>query len=499
MKPIMFVLSLCCAARAQARDSALDHELAAVLQKAGFTGTAGAQLERRLDRPIDRKLADLGALLFFDTILSLHLDNSCAGCHAPQAGFGDTQSIAIGVQNNGVVGPGRSGPRNQRRTPMLVNDAFFPKLMWNGRFSAPSGDPFDNSQGFLFPEPEGAARFPPHDPVIRHLLAAQGHIPPTELPEAAGFTGTRGTLGPEFDAFDDGLGTPVPLPGASGFRNDPIRQVVLERLNRSQPYRKLFARSFSEVAKNRPIEFSMIGRALAEFQFTLVFVNAPIDRFARGERAAVTESQKRGALLFFGDAHCVACHAVAGNANEMFSDFSNHGIGVPQLAPAFGVGKGNVIFDGPEQNEDFGAGQVSGRLEDRYKFRTSPLRNIALQPAFFHNGAFTRLEDAVAHHMNPILSARMYNPYAAGVANDLLRPVGPVSPLLQSLDPLLSTPRPLTPRQFEDLVDFVRNGLLDPRAGPENLCRLIPESLPGGMSVPLFEGCTRRPTPDYGH
>ena len=58
--------------------------------------------------------------------------------------------------------PNRSGPRNQRRTPTAANTAFYPKLMWNGRFSAPSGDPFDNSQGYLFPAPEGTTAFPPN-------------------------------------------------------------------------------------------------------------------------------------------------------------------------------------------------------------------------------------------------------------------------------------------------------------------------------------------------
>ncbi len=71
----------------------------------------------------------------------------------------------------------------------MVNTAFYPNLMWNGRFSAISGDPFDNSQGFLFPPPEGTARLPAGDPDFQHLLQAQAHIPPTELSEAAGFTG----------------------------------------------------------------------------------------------------------------------------------------------------------------------------------------------------------------------------------------------------------------------------------------------------------------------
>ena len=103
--------------------------------------------------------------------------------------------------------------------------------MWNGRFSSNSGDPFDNSLGFHFPAPEGDTRFPANDPIITHLLIAQAHIPPTELVEVAGFTGTAGTIGPRFDAFDDGEGGIVPLPDSSGFRNEPIRQAVLERLN----------------------------------------------------------------------------------------------------------------------------------------------------------------------------------------------------------------------------------------------------------------------------
>ena len=139
----------------------LNAKLKSVLQEAGFTGRIESTLETRLGRPIDGKLANLGQLLFFDRSGGLRNDNTCAGCHAPGDGFGDTQSIAIGVQNNLVVGPDRTGPRNQRRTPSVVNTAFYPNLMWNGRFSAPSGNPFDNSQGFLFPLPEGAIQFPP--------------------------------------------------------------------------------------------------------------------------------------------------------------------------------------------------------------------------------------------------------------------------------------------------------------------------------------------------
>src|SRR5262245_36508333 len=118
--------------------TALDAALEQRLAQHGFTGRIEEQLEVRLGRRIDSDLADLGRNLFFDPIMALRRDNSCAGCHAPQFGFADSQSIAIGIMNNGVVGPDRSGPRNQRRSPMVMNAAFLPALMWNTRFFAPT-------------------------------------------------------------------------------------------------------------------------------------------------------------------------------------------------------------------------------------------------------------------------------------------------------------------------------------------------------------------------
>ncbi|HUS07418.1 MAG TPA: cytochrome c peroxidase [Bryobacteraceae bacterium] len=467
----------------------LDEQLDAALKASGLSGTIQSSLEGRLGRTVNTKLANLGRLLWFDTSGGLHSDNTCGGCHSPSNGFGDTQSIAIGVQNNNIVGQNRSGPRNQRRTPTAANTAFYPNLMWNGRFSAPSGNSFDNSQGFTFPEPEGIVKFPAFDAIVTHLLIAQAHIPPTELVEVAGFTGTKGTIGAEFDQFDDGKGGTVPPPDTSGFRNEPIRQAVLARLNSTPAFRALFGELFPSVASGGPIDFFMFGRAIAEFEFTLIFADAPVDRFARGDRKAMTEPQKRGALVFFGKGGCANCHAVAGQSNEMFSDFKMHVVGVPQIAPVFGAGKGNVIFDGPGRDEDFGLEQITGNPVDRYKFRTSPLRNAALQPAFFHNGAFTRLEDAIRHHLDVFTSARTYNATAAGVAKDLAHHLGPIEPVLQRVDPLLAHPISLTSDEFNALVAFVREGLLDRRAEKQNLCKLVPNAVPSGFTVMRFETC----------
>jgi cytochrome c peroxidase len=432
--------------------AALDDALEAALARHGFTGRIESTLETRLGRRVDRQLADLGRLLWFDTVTGLNDDNNCSGCHSPANGFGDSQSIAIGVENNGIVGPNRAGPRNQRRTPMIVNSAFFPNLMWNSRFASLANDPFDNSAGLKFPPPEGLTLS-----YLPHLLVAQAFIPPTERVEVAGFQ----------------------FPGD----NFDIRDEVLRRINDIPEYRRRFARFFQSVRDGGPIDFDMFGSAIAEFEFQLIFADAPIDQFARGHKNALTDAQKQGALLFFGAARCVQCHKVSGSSNEMFSDFSPHVIGIPQIAPLVG----NLPFDGAGQNEDFGLEQITGNSTDRYKFRTSPIRNVALQPTFFHNGAFTRLEDAVRHHVDVFTSAWNYDPVVAGIDSDLTAPMGPIEPVLERIDPILATPIDLTDAEFRQLIDFVRHGLLDQRARPDNLRKLIPRAVPSGFPVLRFE------------
>ncbi len=435
-----------------AADQSLDASLRERLQAEGFTGRIEATLTARLGRPVDPRLADTGRMLWFDTITGLNDDNACAGCHSPTTGFGDTQSIAIGVDSNEIVGPDRTGPRNQRRAPMVLNTAFFPSLMLNNRFLSLSGNPFDPSAGFLFPAPESTSLS-----YLPHLLDAQAFIPPTERAEAAGFS----------------------FPGD----NDAIRAEVVRRLNGTPDYRKLFARVFPEIRRGAPITYEMVARAIAEFEFSLTFANAPIDRYARGERAALNEKEKRGALLFFGEAGCVSCHQVSGKSNEMFSDFKDHVAGVPQIVP----NEANVLFDGPDGNEDFGREQFTGDAADRYAFRTSPLRNIALQPTFMHDGAFTTLEAAVRYHLNVVASALTYDPVTQGLDTDLTGPTAPLTPILLRLDPLLVSPQRLSEEQFDSIIAFLRNGLLDPRASPEKLRHLIPETLPSSRPSLVFQ------------
>jgi cytochrome c peroxidase len=147
-------------------------------------------------------------LLFFDKITGLHSDNTYAGCHSPTNGFGDTQSIAIGVQNNNLVGPDRAGPRNQRRSPMVINNAFY-RLVWTAASAARR--PFVNA-GHKFPPGRHEV---PRRPVPPLLIL--GHIPPLSS-EVAGFTGLAHLRWPGSRCGRN------PVTGSAG-----VRQAVLAR------------------------------------------------------------------------------------------------------------------------------------------------------------------------------------------------------------------------------------------------------------------------------
>ena len=51
----------------------------------------------------------------------------------------------------------------------------------------------------------------------------------------------------------------------------------------------------------------------------------------------------------------------------------------------------------------------------------------------------------------------------------------------------------LSEPQIRDVTQFVKTGLLDPRAKKENLCDLIPKLVPSKLTVLTFEACQDKP------
>jgi len=79
--------------------------------------------------------------------------------------------MAIGIENNNLVGPHRKGPRNMAAPRWCSTTRSTPADVELAVRRALSGDPFDNGKGFLFPQTGGAVAL--EKP---HLLVAQAFI-----------------------------------------------------------------------------------------------------------------------------------------------------------------------------------------------------------------------------------------------------------------------------------------------------------------------------------
>ena len=103
----------------------------------------------------------------------------------------------------------------------------------------------------------------------------------------------------------------------------------------------------------------MCGRSLA--------ADSPFDRYAEGDRRALSPAAESGLLLFRGKARCTGCHV-----GPLLSDEQFHNTGVAWRTPA--------ISAGSEQAGDFadlGRFVVTGKDEDRGAFKTPTLREVA--------------------------------------------------------------------------------------------------------------------------
>src|SRR3712207_687336 len=143
--------------------------------------------------------------------------------------------------------------------------------------------------------------------------------------------------------------------------------------------------------------FEHAANALAAFQLhAFTKTNSPFDRYLARDDAALTEEQKRGALLFFGRAMCASCHSGALLGGQSFAN-----VGVPQFGP--GVGRAAPL--------DRGRGEELPNVPFyQFAFRVPPLRNVELTAPYMHNGAYRTLEDVVRHYNNVDSALAAFDP-----------------------------------------------------------------------------------------
>jgi cytochrome c peroxidase len=179
----------------------------------------------------------LGEMLFFDARLSVHGHTSCVMCHFPERGFADGLPASVRFM----------GERMTRNSPGLVNVAYMPWLMWDGRNAT----------------------------LEQQALSSQ----------APG--GSLNAGWKQMGITDPDLG--------------------IDRIKSLGGYVRAFAKAYPGEAITR----ETVAKAIAAFERSLVSRDSPFDRWVRGDAGAMTPSQVNGFRVFVDPAkgNCAACHA----------------------------------------------------------------------------------------------------------------------------------------------------------------------------------------------
>ncbi|MEZ0227846.1 MAG: cytochrome-c peroxidase, partial [Planctomycetota bacterium] len=335
----------------------LDQDLRARLQQANIaTPPALAQPPQAL--------VDLGRALFFDKILSGNRNVSCATCHAPEKGTGDALSLSLGQDKTTKIG--RNAPP--------VYGLGGPREVFQFRDGRVARDPATGA--FTTPEPVLNGPTPTRSDLAQPLgsaLAAQALFPVASAAEMRGNPGQNELA----DAPD----------------NVTVWARIMARLSAIPAYVTLFQAAFPGVASFSQLNFSHAANAIAAFeQASFATFATPLDRYLAGDTAALSDTAKRGGILFAGRVGCARCHG-----GPLLSDQNFHALAVPQLGPG---------VEG--ETDDRGRALATKDTRDNYRFRTPPLRNVALTGPFMHDGAFTTLQRVLRHYRNPGQSLQGY-------------------------------------------------------------------------------------------
>lgn len=155
---------------------------------------------------------------------------------------------------------------------------------------------------------------------------------------------------------------------------------VLRKLRVDAAYPALFERAFGGAdEQGELIDSQRLLRALSQFLAAMVSADTRYDRHVAG-REAFTDVEQRGLLAF--RRHCAGCHR-----EPLFTDGSYRSDGLV--------------------TDDIGRLLISGRPEDRGRFRVPSLRNVALTAPYMHDGRFDTLQQVLQHYRAGIAPAAL--------------------------------------------------------------------------------------------
>jgi cytochrome c peroxidase len=384
--------------------------------------------------PLTTHKVRLGKFLFNETALAMNNVRpegeeaySCGSCHLASGRFAANvpQGMAEGGMGFGLIGEGRvfnptydSNPDmpdcQPIRTPSFLNGAYQELMLWNGAFGG-VGDNIGTE-----------AKWAAGSPLESNWLGMQG----------------------------------LESQAHGGLRAHRMEDVESSRITAIPEYQRLFRKAFPGEAE--PINRLNTALAIAAFERTVLANEAPFQKWLQGNTNAMTEQEKRGAIVFFGNGNCVGCHTGPGLNSMTFN-----AMGMKDLDGAWDMARVNLAPFGGTVPDDArrGRGGFTGNPDDDYKFKTPPLYNLLDGPFYGHGASFSSIRDVVLY-MN------------AGIPENPLVPVSQLAPEFQPLG--------LTNDEIDDVVSFLETALYD-----DDLMRYQPTRLPSGNCFPVNDPMAR--------
>lgn len=333
-----------------------------------------------------------------------------------------------------------------RNSPTTINAVYFDRLFWDGRASRyfngvnPFGD-LDPDAGVYCAEADGSMQ-KVSIRIDNAALASQATGPaisPVEMSwDGRRFSELARKLLPlrplalQKVASDDSvLGCFCDVSGHGlCSKKTSYSQLIREAF---QPEwwsgRRLTPDGFTHMEAN----FSLYwGLAIMMYESTLVSDQAPYDRWAAGDRAALSPLAKEGLKLFMNEGRCINCHSgpefAGATVSELRGVLSNDGV-VEKMQMSAGI----AVYDGGFYNigvrptfEDIAVGAAhplfgplsysrqeqlgrdpepkvvvakDQRLAVNGAFKTPTLRNVSLTGPYMHNGGMKSLREVVEFYV----------------------------------------------------------------------------------------------------
>jgi cytochrome c peroxidase len=148
---------------------------------------------------------------------------------------------------------------------------------------------------------------------------------------------------------------------------------VLKKLRKNKSY---VAKSKS--LYHRDLDAFVVSRAIAEYERSIVGSKSKYDLY-KSNKAKLSVQEKNGEKLFI-ELRCDRCHS--GNEFTNFS-FQDNGLAV-------------------KSDADFGRYRITGKSEDKWKFKVPTLKNCSKTAPFLHDGSLNSLENVIHAYENTL-------------------------------------------------------------------------------------------------